>query len=190
MWINFDSLRVVIYDKSCLSCGKHCYPRFHEDVNEHYFYIAGKMDVWKVAKHAQCGILISFERGFNQALQINHTANGFARFQRFEMSPRFYTYASIITPWSMVVRLTHVGKSSYLNENQTVCQKTGELLIKNLNLAVRVDNYENPQTSSFSGRGFVILQKLRIIGPTAQVWFPRHASRPRKLFSCFGQSGP
>ena len=139
------------------------------------------MDVWKIAKHTQCGIMISIDRGFNQALQFNDTANGFARFQRFEMSPKFYTDASIITPWSMVVRLSHVGKSSYLLENQTVCQKTGELLIKNLILGVRVD-MKTRRPAPFPEEGLSSFRNYASSVPPPRFDFPDTQADPERCF--------
>ena len=55
------------------------------------------------------------------------------------MSPEFYSTASITSPWSLKVRLAHIGNSSCRMEHVTVCQKTGVVFYRGVLQVVRVD---------------------------------------------------
>lgn len=102
------------------------------------FNKAGKLDLWRVAKHFESGRAIGINYGFTKALKLSATVGLFVRYQTIEMYPEFYFTANVSSPWQMKSHVAHVGRTSYWYKSETHCRRSGKLLAESLCQAVRV----------------------------------------------------
>ena len=94
-----------------------------------------------MAKHFEGGVMIFGELGL-KVVQLSPSTGVFVRFQSFEFSPQFNSNAGVTSPWTMNIRVSYVGKTSFMVENILRCRGTGAEFSRNYRHLVRVDMKE------------------------------------------------
>ena len=96
------------------------------------------MDVWRLVKHFESGRMTMIRPTLRRDFQIDSSLNLFVCYQTLEISPAFYDRADVSFPWSMKIKISYVGKTSFWFNAAIYCQKTGKILAQNFCQVVRV----------------------------------------------------